>query len=121
MVANESGASKSCAQSRRLKPNMPQHKSKQPVSEASRRPGDLVACSFQQESILNSCRTDALAGATTQASVDVIVEGRRGCRQPAFFDGPHQVDTPTRTVIFVAGGDVSRAGLKAESAVNTSQ
>ena len=48
----------------------------------------------------------------------MALKGRGGLCQAIFFDGAHQVDAATRTVVFIAGDYVRRAGFETQTAMH---
>ena len=65
--------------------------------------------------IVNPRRAGGFAGATSQAAIEMQLGGR-ACRI-AFQHRLYQVDSPARTVIFIAEQLVSGAGCSAETAM----
>src|SRR5262245_19920679 len=82
---------------------------------------DIGARRFQQMPIFDARRTGSFTGATSQTAIDVVFESERVGREPAFFHRSHQVDPPTRAVVFIAGRDISRTCLETEATMNTGE
>ena len=71
--------------------------------------------------VLNACRTGRFARTTPETSVDVCFKSERIDREALFLHGTHQVNATARTVVLIAGDDVSRTGLETKTAVNAGQ
>ena len=72
-------------------------------------------------SILNARGAGRLARTTPETAVNVRFKRHRIKREALFLHGAHQVDATARTVVLIAGDDVSRTGLETKAAVNAGQ
>ena len=82
---------------------------------------EFSARAFQQLTVLNPRRTYRLARATAETAIDMIFKRGRIDGQAPFFDRAHQVDAPARTVILIAGSNISGAGFETQATVNAGE
>ena len=71
--------------------------------------------------VLDPGGTGRFASATTETAIYMSFKGQRINRETLLFDSPHQVDTPTRTVVLIAGDDISRTGFEAQPTMNAGE
>ena len=60
-----------------------------------------------------------LASAAAEAAVNMFFECVGSISESIFGDGSHQVESSSRSVVLVAGDDVSWTRLETEATVNT--
>ena len=77
----------------------------------------MIARVFKKIAVLDAAWTRDFAGAAAEAKVEMPncfgIQGK-----PATLDGAHEVNAATRGIVFVSGFQISRAGRKAEAAMN---
>lgn len=84
------------------------------------RPSDGLSL-LEQMAIGHTGRTHRLARTTTEAAVDVGLEGRPGGLEPALGDRPHEMESSAGRVGFVTQAPICRTGGQAEAAMHARQ
>src|SRR5205823_7474556 len=105
----------------RVQPDVAQSEAQQTIRPTVVHALTLQVCArgFEQLAVLDAGRARALASATAETAIDVLLEGRRVGGQTPFLDGAHQIDAPARPVVLVARVHIRRASLKAQPAMHT--
>lgn len=75
---------------------------------------------FDQPAILHARRAGRFAAPAVEAEIQMSAD-LVGQFQPAVGDRPHQIDSPARAVVFVAGLQIRRARGGAQTAVDAVQ
>jgi hypothetical protein len=68
---------------------------------------------------LNTSGADRLAGPASQAAINMNFESIRIRTEFIFLNRTHQVDSPARAIVLVAGEDIGGTSFEAETAMHT--